>query len=143
MLDEKVTLTIRNRNVKELALHYISEIVPDDDNPWCVEIKPRTRTLDQNAKLWAMLQDISKQVTWYGRKLTKEQWKHIFTASLKGQQTVPGLDGEFVVCGYPTSNMSKRLFSDMIELMYAFGNEQKVDWGECAKEVYEEMQSMR
>ena len=38
-----------------------------------VEIKPATRTLAQNARLWAMLTDVSKQVDWYGRKLSEEE----------------------------------------------------------------------
>ena len=37
-----------------------------------VEVKSETRRLPQNASLWAMLTDVSKQVDWYGRKLKKE-----------------------------------------------------------------------
>jgi hypothetical protein len=103
-----------------------------------VQLKEETRTLDQNAKLWPMLADISKQVDWYGQKLTDEEWKDVFTAALKKQKVVPGLDGGFVVCGQRTSKMPKREFCELIELMYAFGAERGVQWSEPAKEAYQD-----
>jgi hypothetical protein len=91
-----------------------------------VEIKPETRTLAQNARLWAMLTDVSKQVNWYGRKLLEEEWKHVFTASLAKQDVVPGLDGGFVVLGKSTSKMTKPEMSELQQLIEAFGAQQGV-----------------
>jgi hypothetical protein len=91
-----------------------------------LEVKPSTRSLEQNARLWAMLTDISRQVDWYGRKLTPEEWKHVFTASLKKQDVVPGLDGGFVVLGMSTSKMTKAEMCDLQTLMEAFGAEKGV-----------------
>lgn len=98
--------------------------------------RPR-RTLDQNAKLWPMLFDVSKQVNWHGEKLTPENWKDVFTAALKRQKAVPGIDGGFVVLGAHTSTMDKHEFSDLIELMMAFGSEHNVTWSEPAKKTIE------
>ena len=95
-----------------------------------VEIKEPTRNTSQNAKLWAMLSEVSQQVDWYGRKLTPENWKHVFTASLSKQDVVPGIDGGFVVLGKATSSMSKREFAELIELIYAFGAERGVQFSE-------------
>ena len=91
-----------------------------------VDIKPETRTLAQNARLWAMLTDVSKQVDWYGRKLTTEEWKHVFTASLAKQDVVPGIDGGFVVLGKSTSKMTKPEMSELQQLIEAFGAQQGV-----------------
>jgi hypothetical protein len=91
-----------------------------------VEIKPETRTLAQNARLWAMLTDVSKQVNWYGRKLSEEEWKHVFTASLAKQDVVPGIDGGFVVLGKSTSKMTKPEMSELQQLIEAFGAQQGV-----------------
>jgi hypothetical protein len=91
-----------------------------------VEIKPETRTLAQNARLWAMLSDVSKQVNWYGRKLSEEEWKHVFTASLSKQDVVPGIDGGFVVLGKSTSKMTKPEMSELQQLIEAFGAQQGV-----------------
>ena len=89
-------------------------------------LKPETRSLAQNARLWAMLTDISKQVDWYGRKLSPDDWKHVFSASLKKQDVVPGIDGGYVVLGLSTSKMTKAEMSDMQELMAAFGAQHDV-----------------
>lgn len=87
-----------------------------------VEFKDEQRTLDQNSKMWAMLTEVAEQVVWYGRKLKADDWKDMFTASLRKARVVPGIDaGSFVPLGMHTSNMSKGEMSDLIELMYAFG----------------------
>lgn len=92
-----------------------------------VEFKPETRSLDQNAKLWACLTDVSRQVEWYGQKLTPEEWKDVFSASLRKAKVVPGLDtGSFVVLGLHTSKLTKAEFSDLIELIACFGAERGV-----------------
>jgi hypothetical protein len=86
-----------------------------------VEAKPETRSLAQNARLWAMLTDVSQQVDWYGRKLSPEDWKHVFTAALDKQDVVPGINGGFVVLGKSTSKMSRREMAELQELIEAFG----------------------
>lgn len=91
-----------------------------------VKCEPETRSLSQNRRLWAMLTDISKQVVWHGRKLTQEEWKHVFTAALTKQDVVPGIDGGFVVLGKSTSKMTKSEMTELQELMAAFGAEHEV-----------------
>lgn len=85
-----------------------------------------TRSLEQNARMWAMLGDVSRQVDWYGRKLSPEEWKDVFTAALKRQKVVPGLDGGFVVLGASSRQMTVAEMSDLLELMHAFGIEHGV-----------------
>ena len=91
-----------------------------------LEVKPSTRSLEQNARLWAMLSDISRQVDWYGRKLTPDEWKNVFSAALKKQEVVPGIDGGFVVLGLSTSKMTKAEMCDLQTLIEAFGAERNV-----------------
>jgi hypothetical protein len=86
-----------------------------------VTVKPQRRSLDQNALLWVLLGEVSRQVDWHGQKLEPAEWKDVFTASLKRQKVVPGLDGGFVVLGSSTSRMDKQEFSELVELIYAFG----------------------
>lgn len=94
---------------------------------YVVTVAEPTRNLDQNARLWATLSEISANVIWHGRKLDSESWKHIFSASLKKQDVVPNLDGTgFVVLGQSTSQMSKREFGEMLELIGAFAAERGV-----------------
>ena len=91
-----------------------------------LEVRPEKRSDAQNRRLWAMLADISAQVDWYGNKLSDEEWKDVFTAALKRQKVVPGLDGGFVVCGQRTSRMTKAEMAELHELMEAFGAQQGV-----------------
>ena len=102
------------------------EALQDAPDGYVVTIHEPTRNLEQNAALWAALSDISKQVEWYGQRLTPDEWKDVFTASLKRQKVVPGLDGGFVVCGLSTSKMGKSEFSQLLDIAYAFGAEKEV-----------------
>lgn len=105
------------------------EAVQRAPDGYVVRISPATRSLEQNAALWAMLGDVAAQVVWHGRKLDAESWKHIFTSSLKRQDVVPNLDGTgFVVLGQSTSKMTKAEMSDLLELIAAFGAESGVVW---------------
>lgn len=95
-----------------------------------VEVKPQNRTLEQNARMWAMLTELSRQVVWHGQQLSAENWKDVLTAALKRQQVVPGVDGGFVVLGTSTRRMTKGEMSDLIELITAFGTEHGVVFGD-------------
>lgn len=95
-----------------------------------VEIRAKARSLDQNARMWAMLSDLSRQLQWCGRDLSPADWKCLLTAHLKRHETVPGIDGGFVVLGAYTSQMTVRDMSDLIELMFAFGAENDVEWSD-------------
>jgi hypothetical protein len=101
------------------------------------------RSSDQNAKLWPMLQDVATQVEWYGRKLEKEDWKEVFSAAWKQQDVVPGINGGFVVMGVRTSKMTKPEFSQLIEIIYAFGAEHSVKWSEKSIESFNQYREAR
>ena len=91
-----------------------------------LEIRPEKRSDAQNRRLWAMLRDISQQVDWHGSKLSDDEWKDVFTAALKRQKVVPGLDGGFVVCGQRTSRMTKAEMAELQDLIEAFGAQHEV-----------------
>lgn len=126
------------------ALSWVQQMVEKGLTAGPVQIslgRPR-RSLDQNRKLWPMLTDISRQVEWYGQKLSPEDWKHMLTASLTKQRAVPGIDGGFVILGLSTSRMNKELFSQLIEVIYAFGAEQGVRWSEQANQNLYELRNV-
>lgn len=86
------------------------------------------RSSEQNRLMWAALTEVSNAVEWYGNKLSPEEWKHVFSASLWKQKTVPGIDGGFVVLGQSTSRMSVAQMTDMIDLIHAFGAQRGVEF---------------
>jgi hypothetical protein len=113
----------------DVARQRAVEAVKAAPEGWSVTIAEPRRNLDQNARMWAMLADIAAQVEWYGKRLTSDDWKHVFTSSLRRLEVVPNLDGTgFVALGMSSSRMSKREFSDLIEMMFAFGAERAVQW---------------
>jgi len=123
---EKATFLLRSDNIRQNCISTIQQLPASSDKPLQVTIQEDTRSLAQNRMLWACLHDVSSQVVWYGRKLNPECWKHIFTASLKGQETVPGINGGFVVLGQSTSKMRVSEMRDLITIIHAFGAEQNV-----------------
>jgi hypothetical protein len=92
-----------------------------------IEFKSPRRSLEQNALMWQRLGEIAHQVEWYGLKLSAEDWKDVFSASLRKARVVPGIDaGSFVPLGMRTSDMSKQEMTDLLELIGAFGAEKGV-----------------
>lgn len=119
--------------VRKTAMNAVSE-APDG---WEVHIKPPQRNNEQNKKLWAMLTDISKQVEYHGKRLNTEDWKSLFTGSLRGFELMPSINNDgFVLLGESTSNMSKARFSELIEMIHAFGDENGVKWSEKASQAW-------
>ena len=120
----RAPIILRGPMQRQLVASYILDAAPDN---CVVTFKGQTRSLEQNARLWAMLQDISEQVVWYGAKLTPDDWKDVFTASLRKARVVPTIDGDgFVPLGMRTSQMSKAEFSALMELIDAFAAEKAV-----------------
>lgn len=88
-----------------------------------VEFKAPKRTLPQNDRLWALLTEISEQVTHHGLRLSPDDWKLIFMDALKREvRMVPNIDGNgFVNLGRSSSDLSKDEMSDLMELISEYG----------------------
>lgn len=110
-----------------LARRNAMRCIADAPDGYVAVVAEPKRSLEQNARLWAMLTEVSEQVEWYGKRLTPEDWKHVFSASLRKLQVVPNLDGSgFVALGLSTSQMSKAQLSELMELIAAFAAERGV-----------------
>lgn len=94
-----------------------------------MNVREATRTLDQNAKMHAMLSDIARARP-MGRVHTTEVWKCLFMDSCGFKPSwVPSLDCEGVInTGYRSSRLGKAQMSDLIEAMHAFGAEHNVEF---------------
>lgn len=88
-----------------------------------IEFKAPKRSIPQNDRMWAMLTDVATQLPWHGIKLSPDDWKLIFLDSLKRElRMVPNIDGSgFVNLGRSSSDLSKSEFTDLMELISAFG----------------------
>lgn len=88
-----------------------------------VTFKQNNRSVPQNARMWAMLTELSRQIQWHGVRLAPDDWKIVFLDALKRElRMVPNLDGNgFVQLGRSSSDLTKEEMSGMIELIHAFG----------------------
>ena len=121
----RALLTLANDAVRQQAHNWIAK-APQGTR---VEFKAPRRSLDQNALMWARLQAIASQVEWYGTKLSSDDWKDVFTASLRKARVVPGLDpGTYVPLGMRTSDMTKEEMTSLLELIGAFAAEHNVNF---------------
>lgn len=95
-----------------------------------------TRTLEQNAKMWAVLTDIAQQVPWFvdGKEqlLEPDDWKDILTAGLKKTQRIAqGVEGGFVMLGVRTRKMKIGEMVELIEFAHWFGAQKGVVFGDA------------
>lgn len=116
-----------------LARRNAARAIADAPDNYRVEIRPRTRSLDQNAMMWSILTDLSRQVDWMvngvATKLEADEWKDVLSASLTQETRMSqGIRGGIVILGQRTSKMSVRQMSELIELALSFGTEKGVRW---------------
>lgn len=116
--------------VHEQARRSAIRCVTNAPDGYSVTIAEPTRSLEQNALMWPLLDALAAQVVWHGAKLSAEDWKDLLTASLRKQRAVPGIDGGFVVFGERTRTYTKAQFSELIDLIYAFGAQHSVKFDE-------------
>ena len=127
---------------RETAIAWLDKAIGNGaDGSWWSLVITDTRTDEQNKKLWPMLEDVSKQVPWFGQMLSKEDWKLIFLASLNREiRIVPNLENNgFVNLSTSSSKLSKAQFSDLIELIYKLGAEREVVWTDPKEKQAEKM----
>lgn len=97
-----------------------------------VRISEPTRSLDQNALLWPLLECFADQVEWpvNGKLVQLEagEWKDILSAAFEQESVrlAQGLNGGVVMLGRRTSQYGKKRFSEFIEFIYAVGAERGV-----------------
>lgn len=125
----------RIRDVFKLAYLFATELSAIGAVEIIVRPVKSRRTLDQNAKLWAMLGDISRQVEWpvngVMQKLDSEDWKALMTAAARQEiRMAQGINGGVVMLGESTKRMTVAELGDVIECMYVFGAEKGVIWSE-------------
>lgn len=125
----------RCREVMRLAFLFAFDLSAHGAIEVIVRPVKSRRTLEQNAKLWAMLGDISRQVEWsvngVRQLLEAEDWKNIMTATVRQEvRMAEGINGGYVLLGQSTRRMTVAELGEVIEFMYSFGAERGVVWTE-------------
>lgn len=123
------TVILRSAYQRELAKSLIDKAPPD----FVVNIHEPSRTLDQNAKLWAMLSDIARAKP-EGRMMTAEMWKCVMMHACGHEvQFLNGLDGLPFPVGFRSSRMTKGQMADLITFIQEYGARHGVRWSDPAE----------
>lgn len=95
-----------------------------------VKISEAKRTNDQNAKLWAMLSDVSRAKP-NGLRHVPETWKNLFMhACGHAVRFEVGLDGQPFPVGFSSSKLTVSQMSELIEFIYAWCADKNVVWSD-------------
>lgn len=129
-MSDKVTIKLVGPEQRQRAYQALLRAPAD----YVVTIREPNRTLDQNAKMHAMLSDVAKAKP-QGRDLSPDVWKSLFMHDAGFKCTFEhSLDGTGVVpLGFKSSHLKKAEFSDLIEAIYAYGAEHGVTWSEAVQ----------
>ncbi|MBI0030643.1 recombination protein NinB [Gilliamella sp. B14384G15] len=128
-------IRLTHESAREFAINIIGQLPIDNKHPLRIVIDEDKRSLAQNRMMWAVLNDIAKQVKWNGEQLTAEEWKHLITANLHGQKCLKGIDGGLVFMGLSTRKMNKKEFADVVTCAEQFGAENGVKFSNDALEA--------
>lgn len=78
------TYFLRTEHVRENLIRFI-RACPLGNTKITVS-EPTRRSAEQNAKMWAMLGEVARQVQWHGQWLSDADWKDMATAAIKRQR---------------------------------------------------------
>lgn len=138
----KVNFQIISEQVKKNAAEFILNIPPSTDKPMIVEIKPKSRSLDQNAKLHAMFGDFAaSKLLFAGKARSAEEWKVILISghsiATGGQgEVIAGIEGELICIRESSANMSVSRMASLIEYVSAYGAEHGVSFRDVVYDQY-------
>jgi len=97
-----------------------------------VNIRPETRSNEQNALLWSLLSEVSR-ATPDGRMHTPDVWKALFMSACgHAVQFEVGLDGKPFPLGFRSSRLTKEQFTDLIEFILQYCAEKGIQTHEEA-----------
>ena len=130
------TYFITSNAVKDNCINFIKDLQVDSKKPLSVIIKPKTRSIEQNAKLHALISEIAKQKTYIGKHRSILTWKAIFVsghniASGNNVEMGVGLEGEVLNLRESTASMSVKRMISLIEYIQAWAIQNGVmlrDW---------------
>jgi hypothetical protein len=115
---------VRFRLVHAEARRRALEAIRTAPDGYAVTLTPDKRTLDQNAKLHAILQELDG-AEWAGKPRSAAEWKVLIVsghtkATGGAVEIVPGLEGEFVNIRESTAQMDRQRASSLIEYAQAW-----------------------
>ena len=140
---------------REHLCRKVCEVIRTAPIGFVIRIMEAARSLDQNAKFHAIIGDIAKTCTFMDRKWDADDWKRLLCeafvaemrsiAQVEGQPdpfpglggVCPSLDGMRVVqLGVQTRDFKKKMASDFIEYLLAYGSNHGARWSDASRKVF-------
>lgn len=137
-MQQKATFPLDNPRYRQFARNMLDR-APDN---WVCILQPEKRSLEQNKALWAKLNDIANSdVEWGGVKWDAYGWKDVFVSGYltykrkeanggEQPQIIGGIEGEVLVVGLHSSDLTKEQFSELLAYIDHWGTEHGVVWTE-------------
>lgn len=127
------------RTIRLIGPHQVDlakQAIDRCERGWFVSISPPTRSLEQNSKLWPMLDDIRAQVLGM-EEFSRDDIKMRFLNALGTEMRfLPELEGAGMFpVGLRSSKLTTEQFSGLIELLYEYGARHGVEWSEPNQEA--------
>lgn len=121
------TLKIAHDGIRSRAHTWI-EKAPEG---MLIKFQEPTRSLDQNAKLWAILGDVARQATHNGQSYSTDAWKALFMSACGHElKMMAGLSGEPVPMGLSSSKLGVAEMGELIEFIQCWAAENGVMFSE-------------
>lgn len=117
----------------ELARRNAMQAVMEAPTGYAVEIKPKNRSLEQNAMLHAILGEVSRKIEWAGKFRDLETWKRLLTAAwlrARGEpiEMMPAVDGHGVdIVFRRTSDLTVNEMTELLEYVQAWAIDQGIE----------------
>lgn len=118
-MTDRAVLTLSTPEARAKAVKWVNGV----PNKTRVTFLGPKRTLPQNARIWAALNDLSKQVPYHGQKLSAEDFRTLFMDALwRETRMLPSLENDgFVQMRRATSELSVKEAEQLISLIYEWG----------------------
>jgi hypothetical protein len=106
-------------------LSLVAEQLESGKTGW-LQWQENTRSLEQNARLHAMIGDVSRQLPYYGKMREFYEWKNLVIsghsiATKEGAEVIPGIEGEYVSIRESSASMSVSRMTSLMDYVEAFG----------------------
>ena len=138
----KIKFQLINNQVKQNAIDCILNLPVDGQKPLILEVKPRTRSLDQNSKLHAMFADFARSgLLFAGKARSLEEWKVILISghsiATGGQgEVIAGIEGELICIRESSAGMTVSRMASLIEYVTAYATEKGVRLSDVVYDQY-------
>lgn len=125
----EIVLKSPRRSEAPDRLRGMSWVYNSDPGTRVVLFGPR-RSIDQNARMWAMLADIKRQSERF-KNYDADDLKTIFMHAWRREiRVLPSLDGASLIPVYRSSELSKSEMADLQEFISAWAAENGIEIGE-------------